>query len=85
MRPEIVHRCDLFYEVLSDFLDGELEDVDRAYVEEHLRLCPPCDVYLEQFRLVAESAEKLKLKQLPPSVQEILQSVLQQWKQQQGD
>jgi len=81
MRPDIAHRCDLFYEVLSDFLDGELEDVDRAYVEEHLRLCPPCDVYLEQFRIVATSTEKLELEQMPPGVQGVLQSVLQQWKQ----
>lgn len=85
MRPEIAKRCDLFYQVLSDFVDGSLEEVDMAYVEEHLKLCPPCEVYLEQFRAVAEANQRLQAKANTPEVDRVLQQVLARWQAAKGD
>jgi len=79
MRPEIAQRCDLFYQVLSDFVDGALEEVDMAYVEEHLKLCPPCEVYLDQFRAVAEANQSAQTKASTPDVDRVLQQVLARW------
>lgn len=83
MRPEIARRCDAFYEVLSDYVDGELEAVDMAYVEEHLKLCPPCEVFLDQFRAVAVAARREKAAEMPDGVRDIIQSVLGRWKAEQ--
>lgn len=80
MKPEIAQRCDLFYQVLSDFVDGTLEEVDMTFVEEHLKLCPPCEVYLDQFRAVAEANQSLKAKETTPEVDRVLQQVLAQWR-----
>ncbi len=85
MKPEIAQRCDLFYQVLSDFVDGALEEVDMTYVEEHLRLCPPCEVYLDQFRAVAEANQRLQAKADAPEVDRILRQVLAQWQAAKGD
>jgi len=79
MKPEIAQRCDLFYRVLSDFVDGTLEEVDMAYVEEHLKLCPPCEVYLDQFRAVADANQRLQAKATTPEIDRVLQQVLAQW------
>ncbi|MHC4839017.1 MAG: zf-HC2 domain-containing protein [Planctomycetota bacterium] len=83
MRPEIAQRCDAFYRVLSDYVDGELAEVDMAYVEEHLKLCPPCEVFLDQFRAVAEAARREKAAEMPEGVRNVLESVLSRWKAEQ--
>lgn len=42
--------CIEVVELVSDYLDGELDLQTRQRVEEHLALCPPCRVYVEQVR-----------------------------------
>lgn len=81
MNPEIAQRCDLFYGALSDFLDGTLEAVDMAYVEEHLKLCPPCETYLDQFRAVSQANEQLHASEASAEVKQVLADVLKRWKE----
>ena len=50
MSDDIRTSCRSFYQVLSDYLDGELTEEDMAHVREHIVLCPPCGVYLESFK-----------------------------------
>jgi putative zinc finger protein len=50
-------------ELLSAYLDGELSESDRAFVEEHLCECPACRTLLEDFRAVAAAAAR---EQAPP-------------------
>lgn len=42
--------CREMTEFLMAFLEGELPDEQRRAFEEHLRLCPPCEVYLDTYR-----------------------------------
>jgi anti-sigma factor RsiW len=42
--------CQEFVELVTAYLEDQLPGDDRAAFEEHLRLCPGCDRYLEQFR-----------------------------------
>jgi anti-sigma factor RsiW len=42
--------CIEVVELVSDYLDGELDQETRRRVEEHLALCPACRVYVEQVR-----------------------------------
>jgi anti-sigma factor RsiW len=53
--------CIEVVELVSDYLDGELDADLRRRVEEHLALCPPCRVYVEQVRDTVRA-----LGQLPP-------------------
>jgi anti-sigma factor RsiW len=43
-------RCIEVVELVGDYLDGHLDASIRRRVEEHLVLCPPCRVYIEQVR-----------------------------------
>jgi predicted anti-sigma-YlaC factor YlaD len=42
--------CIEVVELVSDYLDGELDPETHRRVEEHLALCPACRVYVEQVR-----------------------------------
>ena len=73
-------RCDAMYRALSDFLDGELPAEERAAVEEHLRLCPPCGVYLEQFRQVWLLTGRVRAEDLPADFDAVMAGVMRAWK-----
>lgn len=42
--------CNEVVELLTDYLEGSLDAATTRRVEEHLALCPPCVVYLQQLR-----------------------------------
>jgi len=80
MDDRIRARCDCFYQVLSDFLDGELPAEDAALVEEHLRRCPPCLVYLEQFKLVHKACGRVDPDDLPDDFDQVMAGVMKAWR-----
>ncbi len=47
-------KCDLPVELLSGYLDGELDEQQRARVESHLKTCPACQEELEALRQIDE-------------------------------
>jgi predicted anti-sigma-YlaC factor YlaD len=42
--------CREFVDFLMSYLDEEIEAAPRRVFEEHMRLCPPCGVYLDTYR-----------------------------------
>jgi predicted anti-sigma-YlaC factor YlaD len=50
VRDPAVLECKEVVEVVSDFLDGALVAGDRARIEQHLLICPPCAGYLAQVK-----------------------------------
>ena len=54
-------RCVEMVEVVTEWMEGALDDDTRAAVEEHLAICPDCVAYLDQLRattdLVAHSTD----------------------------
>jgi anti-sigma factor RsiW len=42
--------CESIFEVLSEYLDGELPDADCAALEQHIRDCAPCVEFVESLR-----------------------------------
>jgi anti-sigma factor RsiW len=57
--PQIV--CQQLVELVTDYLEGDLDVADRAAVEQHLAACGHCTAYVRQIRrlleLTAGSAE----------------------------
>jgi len=47
-------KCDLPFELLSTYLDGELDEAQRAHVEAHLKSCPICQEELEALQRIEE-------------------------------
>ena len=54
--------CRHFVELVTAYLEDDLAADERSAFEEHLRLCPGCDRYLDQFRFTIS-----KLGELPES------------------
>lgn len=46
--------CQQLVEMVTDYLQGNLDPADRAAVEEHLAACGHCTGYVEQVRRMLE-------------------------------
>jgi anti-sigma factor RsiW len=42
--------CEDLVELVTAYLEGGLDDVDREVFEGHLERCPGCERYVDQFR-----------------------------------
>jgi len=49
-QPGLAIDCAEVVELLTDYLEGALEEPVRAEIEAHLALCEGCDTYLAQMR-----------------------------------
>jgi Putative zinc-finger len=59
--------CREFVELVTEHLEGTLpQSVERA-IAEHLDLCEPCVIYLEQIRATAKALRGLPTDTLPPA------------------
>jgi anti-sigma factor RsiW len=47
--------CDEVVELVTDYLEGVLDEAARAEVEAHLALCPGCEEYLRQMRVTIDA------------------------------
>ena len=71
MSPEHIP-CVEVVELVSDYLDGNLDPETERRVAAHLELCPPCVTYVEQVRQTVASLGHLPNDALPePAVAEL--------------
>jgi anti-sigma factor RsiW len=52
-------RCVELVEEISAYIDGELDDVERARIERHLKGCPGCRAAIDQFQTVIRFGGRL--------------------------
>ena len=52
-------RCIEMVEVVTEWLEGALDDATRVAVEEHLAICPDCIAYVDQLRAATALAAGL--------------------------
>jgi anti-sigma factor RsiW len=50
--------CKEVCEFLSDFVDGQMSDARRLAFDAHLKACPPCAAYMEQFAATIKLSKK---------------------------
>ena len=46
--------CQQLVELVTDYLEGDLDETDRAAVEQHLSACGHCTAYVRQVRRLLE-------------------------------
>lgn len=56
-------KCDMPHELLSGYLDGELSDVQKKQVEEHLKKCTRCQKELEELRQLDEYVRTIEVEE----------------------
>jgi hypothetical protein len=56
-------KCDVSIELLSGYLDGELDDEQRMFVEKHLKQCQRCKNVLNEFTLMDKQIRTQKFEE----------------------
>jgi anti-sigma factor RsiW len=70
---DITHlSCQEFVELVTDYLEGALDEATTARFEHHLNLCPGCVVYLEQMQETAARLGSVPVESLSPEAQSAL-------------
>ncbi len=64
--------CKELVELVTDYFDDVLPADVRAEFDEHLRLCPGCEVYLEQMRTTIRLAHDTRALEREPAVVALL-------------
>lgn len=72
--------CKELVELLTDFLEGAVDEPTRTQVEQHLVLCPGCTEYLRQFRATIGAARRMAEEDLPEPVKESLLDAFRHWR-----
>lgn len=49
-QPGTTITCEEIVDIITDYLEGIVDDATRDEIEAHLALCPACDEYLAQMR-----------------------------------
>lgn len=63
-------------ELVSDYVEGALGPDEMASFEEHLALCDPCAVHLENLRRVRRATHSLAVEELDTELFQQLSGVL---------
>ena len=64
--------CQDFVELVTDYLEGVLDEHTRVRFEHHLSLCHGCVVYLEQMQETAARLGSIPVESLSPDAQSTL-------------
>jgi anti-sigma factor RsiW len=76
--------CHEVIEVLTDYLEDALPQMERRRVEEHLASCDGCTAYLEQLRETIRLTGKLTEEQIPLEQKEQLPDACRDWTRPRG-
>ena len=72
--------CAEFVELVTEYLEGALPRGDRDRFEHHLRVCVPCEVYMEQIRTVVRRCGRLREEDLGPRARGVLLDAFRGWR-----
>jgi anti-sigma factor RsiW len=79
MRLERELTCAEVVEVITDYLERRMPPHDRERFEEHLALCDGCSAYLEQMRLTIATTGRLRVEDIPFTLEERLLAAFRAW------
>ena len=72
--------CRDVVEIVTSYLEGDLDPELRSRFEAHLATCPDCVSYVDQMRQTIElSGAAGESQELPPELREHLQLVFEDW------
>jgi predicted anti-sigma-YlaC factor YlaD len=72
--------CREVVELVSDYLENAMTELDRALFEEHLAMCDGCSAYLEQMRVTLRIAGALEAEAVDPAVCAHLVDAFRGWR-----
>jgi len=72
--------CQELVELVTEYLEGALNPVDAARFEEHIDLCPMCQVHLEQLRITVRELGQLRERDIDPAILAEMQARFRDWR-----
>jgi anti-sigma factor RsiW len=73
--------CRQAVELVTDYLEGALDDRDHARFEAHVAACPNCREYLAQIRATIAAMGRVEPEALAPEVRDELVSLYRGWRE----
>jgi anti-sigma factor RsiW len=72
--------CRDLVELVTEYLEGTLPPAERERFEEHLGVCPPCKMYLDQLRQTVRACGGLPRETISDDARRALLDVFRDWK-----
>jgi anti-sigma factor RsiW len=72
--------CKELVEVVTDYLEGRLQEADRLRLEAHVAECPYCEEYIAQMRQTIEALGELPAASLDPRREAELLDAFRGWR-----
>ncbi len=84
MSDEPAFNCRQITELVTEYLEGGPDPVQRLAFERHVAICPPCRGYLSQLRRLARAGEGLTEEQVPEPLRAGLVRAFRDWNRERG-
>ncbi len=72
--------CQEFVELVTDYLEGALDEDTVRRFEEHMDLCQGCETYLSQMKETASRLGEITVESLSPETQATLLSAFRDFR-----
>ena len=72
--------CNELVELVTDYLDGALNNEDRDRFDRHLQACDGCERYLQQFRASIATLGKIRDDELDHRFRDRLLAAFRDWR-----
>ena len=73
--------CRELVELVTDYLDDQLDPAQRARFDEHLGECPPCVVYVAEMRMTIAALGRIPPESLSPEAERELLAAFRDWRE----
>jgi len=72
-------RCRELVELVTAYLEGDLDEATAAKVQAHLEICPPCTTYVAQVRATVHALGHLPAEAVPDAMRDALLAAFRDW------
>lgn len=72
--------CREMVELVTDYLEGRLDDADRARFEAHIAECDACTLYIEQMRMTIAALGHIPPETISPRAEQELLETFRDWR-----
>jgi anti-sigma factor RsiW len=73
--------CQEMVELVTDYLEGRLDDRARARFEAHVAECEACTLYIEQMRQTIVTLGRIPPETVSPEAEEELLAAFRNWRE----
>jgi anti-sigma factor RsiW len=72
--------CQEMVELVTDYIEGRMDDFTRARFEEHVTECDACTLYIEQMRQTIVALGRIPAESISSEAEEELMAAFRNWR-----